>query len=211
MGDLLHLHDTHGRVQRLIPWFVNGSLEESDQELVRAHCQECGECRADIAREKELREAIASLPSGADRGWTGLRDKVLKRPPPAERGIGSSLRRPVALGWAVAGQLAVAASVAVAFLALTPAEPEPEPGYRLLASPDQAGAGNVIVLFAPDTSEATLRATLEAVDARIVDGPTASGAYVLRVAERGQATAISQLRGAGAVLLAEPLSPGSTP
>jgi hypothetical protein len=209
VGDLLHLHDGHGRVQRLIPWFVNGSLDERDQELVRAHCKECGECRADIAREQELREAIASLPSGADRGWAGLRDKVLKRPPPAERGIGWSLRRPVALGWALAGQLAVAASLTLAFLTLAPAEPEP--GYRLLASPDQAGGGNVIVLFAPDMTEETLRVTLKAVDARIVDGPTASGAYVLRVAGPDQAKAISRLRAVGAVLLAEPLSPGSTP
>lgn len=208
MGDLRHLHDSHGRVQRLMPWFVNGSLNASDEELVRTHCRECGECRADIAREKELREAIATLPAGADRGWAGLRDKALQRPPPAERGIGRSLRRPVALGWALAGQLAVAASVAVAFLTLAPAAPEP--GYRLLASPDQADSGNVIVLFSPDTTEATLRYTLKAVDARIVGGPTASGAYVLRVAERDQAKAISGLRAAGAVLLAEPLS-RSTP
>lgn len=209
MGNLLHLHDSHGRVQRLIPWFVNGSLDESDEELVNAHCRECGECRADVAGEKELREAIASMPSGADRGWTGLRDKVLQRRSPAERWIGWSLRRPVALGWAMAGQLAVGASVAAAFLTLAPAEPEP--GYRLLASPDQEGSGNVIVLFAPDTTEATLRFTLKAVDGRIVGGPTASGAYVLRVAERDQVKAISQLRAAGAVLLAEPLSPGSRP
>lgn len=209
MGDLLHLHDSHGRVQRLIPWFVNGSLDETDEALVRAHCKECGDCRADIAREKELREAIASLSSGPDRGWAGLRDKILQRPPPAERGIASSLRRPVPLGWAVAGQLAVAASVAIAFLTLAPAEPDP--GYRLLSSPDQAASGNVIVLFTPDTTEATMRSALEAVDARIVDGPTASGAYVLRVVERDQGTAISRLRSDGAVLLAEPLSPGSTP
>ena len=209
MGDLLHLHDGHGRVQRLIPWFVNGSLDASDEALVRTHFEECGECRADIAREEELREAIAGMPFGADRGWTGLRDKVLQRPPSARRGLRPSLRRPVALGWALAGQLAVAASVAVAFITLAPADSEP--GYRLLASPDKGGGGNVIVLFSPDTSEAGLRRTLRAIDGRIVDGPTASGAYVVSVDERDRAKAIEQLRAAGDVLLAEPLSPGSTP
>lgn len=209
MGDLLHLHDSHDRVQRLIPWFVNGSLDQSDEALVRTHCEECGECRADIAREKELREAIAGMPFGADRGWSALRDKVLQRPPSARRGLGPSLRRPVALGWALAGQLAVAASVALAFIILAPAESEP--GYHLLASPDKGGGGNVIVLFSPDTSEAGLRRSLRAINGRIVDGPTASGAYVVRVAARDQAKAIEQLRAAGEVLLAEPLSPGSKP
>ena len=209
MGDLLHLHDTHGRVQRLIPWFVNGSLDPRDEALVSAHCESCGECRADVAREKELREAISSMPSDADRGWTILRDKVLQRPPPSRRGMVPSLRRPIALGWALAGQLAVAASVAVAFVGLAPAEPEP--GYHLLSSPDEAGGGNVIVVFSPETTEASLRRTLDLIDGRIVDGPTASGAYILRVAERDQAKAIAQLRAAAGIVLAEPLSQGSAP
>lgn len=209
MGDLLHIHDSHGRVQRLIPWYVNSSLDESEEALVRTHCEDCGECRADVAREKELREAIAGMPSGADRGWTALREKVLQRPPPAKRRIGASLRRPVALGWALAGQAAVAAGVAVAFLSLAPTEPEP--GYRLLASPDEGAGGNVIVLFSPETTEADLRRTLGAVDGRIVDGPTASGAYILRVSESDPATAIAQLRTAENVVLAEPLSPDTAP
>ena len=45
----------------------------------------------------------------------------------------------------------------------------------------------------------------------IADGPTASGAYILRVAEHDKASAIAQLRAAGEVVLAEPISPGSTP
>jgi hypothetical protein len=196
-------------VQRLIPWFVNGSLDGSDEALVRAHLETCGECRADVARENVLREAIAAMPSGEDHGWAGLRDKVLQRPPIAKRGIVPSLRRPIPLGWALAGQLAVAASVAVAFVTLSPAEPRAE--YRLLASPDQTGSGNVIVLFSPETTEADLRRELTAVEARIVDGPTASGAYILRVTARDQAKAIAQLRAAGEVVLAEPLSTGSTP
>ena len=209
MGDLLHIHDSHGRVQRLIPWFVNGSLDESDEALVRTHCESCGECRADVAQEQALREAVATTALGPDRDWAGLREKVLQRPPPAKRFFGSPLRRPIALGWALAGQVAVAACVAIAFVGLSPAEPEA--GYRLLASPDDTGGGNVIVLFAPETTEASLRRTLGSVGARIADGPTASGAYILRVAEHDKASAIAQLRAAGEVVLAEPISPGSTP
>ena len=125
MGDLLHLHDSHGRVQRLIPWFVNGSLDESDEALVNAHCEECGECRADIARERELRAAIAGMPFDADGGWTTLRDKVLQRPPPARRGLGPSLRRPVALGWRLRRHSGVTAAVTTASLTAVTAASAP--------------------------------------------------------------------------------------
>lgn len=206
MGDLHHIHDSHGRVQRLIPWFVNGTLDESEEALVRTHCEACGECRADVAREQHLREAVVSLPAGEDRGWAAMREKVLQRPSPAERTRGSYLGRPIALGWALAGQLAVAACLTIAFLGFAP-EPEPERGYGLLASPAKGTTGNVIVLFAPETTEAALRRTLQTVGGRIVDGPTASGAYILRVAEPDQASAIAQLRAAGEVALAEPLAP----
>ena len=39
----------------------------------------------------------------------------------------------------------------------------------------------MIVIFRPDVTEAELRGTLSGHDARIVDGPSASGAFALRV------------------------------
>ena len=62
-----------------------------------------------------------------------------------------------------------------------------------------------MVLFNPETSEKDVSAALLRVQARVVDGPTASGAYVLHVADDRRQQALQALRGSGRVLLAEPL------
>ena len=47
--------------------------------------------------------------------------------------------------------------------------------------------------------------------ARVVDGPTASGAYVVRIAPDRRGQAIDGLRATPQVVLAEPIDPGSQP
>ena len=47
--------------------------------------------------------------------------------------------------------------------------------------------------------------------ARLVDGPTASGAYVLRLEKRAPADAVNALRQAPEVVLAEPLASDGRP
>jgi hypothetical protein len=47
--------------------------------------------------------------------------------------------------------------------------------------------------------------------ARVVDGPTATGAYVVRIAPDRRGQAIDGLRATPQVVLAEPIDPGSQP
>ena len=115
----------------------------------------------------------------------------------------SFLRRPVKAGWAVAGQLAAASLVLVGFVTLREA-PDTQI-YRAQGSAPADAAGNLLVLFQPDSSEREMRAALMRAGARVVDGPTASGAYVLKVADANRPGALEQLRAAEAVLLAEPV------
>jgi hypothetical protein len=56
-----------------------------------------------------------------------------------------------------------------------------------------------------------LRAALDGVDARLVDGPTASGAYVVHLDSDGRADALERLRGLPQVMLAEPLDAADGP
>jgi hypothetical protein len=50
--------------------------------------------------------------------------------------------------------------------------------YRGLGATGHA-QGNVVVAFNPDTPERELRRILQAAEARVVDGPTVTDAYVL--------------------------------
>jgi hypothetical protein len=210
VGTLLHLHDAHEQTQTLLPWHLNGTLTPPERALVDAHLAECGECRADLEAEAVLQGQFANLQVGTDvdpdRGWAVLRTRVAAGAGEAKVERLPLLRRRVALGWMLAGQAAVAACAAIAFMAVPRAEPEP--GYRLLGSPAQPAGGNAIVLFTPDATEHDLRAALQQAGGRIVDGPTASGAYVIRVPEAELGRALDHLRAAPAVTLAEPISSG---
>jgi hypothetical protein len=82
------------------------------------------------------------------------------------------------------------------------------PRYRTLGAPGAgSGArGALTVVFAPATPEVEFQRILEAAGARIVDGPTASHAYVLRVPEGRRDAALAALRAEPSVVLAQPLT-----
>jgi tRNA A22 N-methylase len=68
-----------------------------------------------------------------------------------------------------------------------------------------------VVVFQPNTSERELRRILQARNARVVDGPTVTDAYLISVPDASRAQALQALRAESAVKLAEPLDGGSAP
>jgi len=210
VGSLLHLQDAHERAQMLMPWKVNGTLEEAEAALLEAHLAECAECRADFAAETDLRARIASMPHRQEPGELPTLPRL--RPPTgaARAVLARVLGRRVPLGWALAGPAAAAAAVAL-FLAMPQTSPAADPDYRLLGADERGSAGNVIVLFDPESTEHELREALEQVGGRLADGPTASGAYVIRVLAADRPAALERLRGLDQVMLAEPIDPAGGP
>lgn len=208
MGDLLHLRDAHERAQLLLPWHVNGTLDSAEAAWFEAHLTQCAECRADLETSQALQGHLASLPLEIEPVRPAAFDRIAEE----KRTAGTArnfLRRRVALGWALAGQAAIAATAAVLFFFVAP--PPEERGYRLLDSQESAAQGNAIVLFAPDTTERDLREALVENEARLVDGPTASGAYVVRVAAPNRDEALDRLRQLPQVILAEPIDGEAAP
>lgn len=207
MGSLLHLQDAHERAQMLMPWRINGTLDEAEAALFDAHIAECAECRADLASEAALSAGLVSMPMPELAKQARAAPAEAKWRPARRRRF---LARRVSLGWALAGPVAAAAAVAALFLALPQSGRDVDPDYRLLGSNDPV-AGNVIVMFAPDATERDLRAAIEQAGGRIVDGPTASGAYIVRVGPAERPAALERLRSAGAVVLAEPIDAAGAP
>ena len=68
--------------------------------------------------------------------------------------------------------------------------------------------GNAVVMFKPQTAESELRRILQGADARVVDGPLVTGAYVVHVDDGKRAHALAALRGEPAVTMAESLDAG---
>ncbi|MBA5638035.1 zf-HC2 domain-containing protein [Duganella sp. LX20W] len=107
------------------------------------------------------------------------------------------------LRWAVAAQFMV-----IAGLGLLLARPAAEQGtYHVLGA--GAAAGNLVVVFKPETAERDMRRILQANGAHVVDGPTVTDAYLLSVPDPRAARA--RLRAEPAVALAETLDGGALP
>lgn len=190
----------HDALSELLPWYVTGQLDAVETARVGAHVAECAECQAEVALQKRLAAEVARLPLDVERGWARMRGQIEANDDAPAPGRPS---RSAWLGWGVAATLAV-----VAGAAWLPRESSPQPGraeYAALGSPRADESGNVVVVFHPDTTERQLRAVLKAGEARIVDGPTAAGGYVLHVPAARQATALAALRAQDRVVLAEPI------
>jgi hypothetical protein len=169
------------------------------------HLGECVECRDDLAAERALARDIALLPLDVEDGWAGMAMRIGA----GDEARGRHALRTARTGWVAGG--AVAASFALALVIAQPWQASaPDRTFHTLGSPGAAIGGQAIVLFRPDTSAQQMRTVLSAQRAKVVDGPTAAGAYVLHF-EGDAATAIAGLLGSDQVVLAEPLSGDGRP
>lgn len=205
----------HREMAELLPWHVTGALDAEPAARVEAHLSVCAECRAEYAFQQQLRVAVADTPLDVEQGWLRMRRRIDQDEARRQRpwalpqwlglspGLGAAAVRTSAAwgGWATASVLLVAATVMVA----SPAR------YHALSAKTAPTRGNMVVVFRPETTEANLRAALSASHARLVDGPTETGGYVLATpaAQRGQALAL--LRSRADVTLAQPIDPDPSP
>lgn len=220
----------HHSVQQLLPWYVNGTLHATEAERVRKHLDGCALCRIDFASQRELQTHLK-----ADSGWVddapsvesglaALRERLHKSPQEPRSGKGlpnhaqPAPRKVVLTRMALAAQFA--AIVVLSSLLLRRPDtvgggvlPSPHGTYvtRSASLPGQ-GSDRLIAAFREEASEASVRALLSEIDARIVDGPTGTGAYVIDVPGGHGLIALQTLKGrATTVRMAEVLALGQHP
>jgi hypothetical protein len=219
--------DPHAETLELLPWLVNGTLAGAELARVEAHLGECPACRARLEWERRLRgsEAQAAPPMSPTLAFARLAPRLGAQ----EGGAGVQVRwsrlaaandprwlRAVAavqlgvifvLGLVIVWPAGHRADGAGRGKAGYSAADYGAADYRALGA-RAAAPGNLVVGFDPATPERELRRILQASGARIVDGPTAAGAYVLDVAAGDAGPTLSSLRAEPAVTLAEPLVDG---
>ena len=213
MSNVIKLHDDpHEQTQTLLPWYVNETLDAAEAAMVEAHLVECTECRNELQFERAAGRRIGGLSMDVEQGWAAMRERLdaadatpAAAPAPVPDGarVTPFLRRRVTLGWAIAGQAAAAALVLVAMGSLrqTPEATQ----YHALGTAGAAQAGNMVVLFRPETAERDIRTLLDLAQARVVEGPLTTGAWILRVDDARRDVAVAQLRASPRIALAEPL------
>ena len=214
-GQILRLGgDEHDIVQLLLPWYDSGHLDPVEVARVQAHLGTCARCQADIAWQRRVGELARAEPEAShdapdvDRGWAALRAQVLtqqaSQPSPSARST-QPVRRWPSFGWRWLVGLQSTVIVGLAALVIVLLVPRVD-NYRALGQPSQAGAASIVVVFRPEASEVQIRQALRDSDARLVDGPTVTGAYLLSVAPERHAQALGRLRAAGSVLRVDSLA-----
>lgn len=215
---------THQKVQKLLPWMLGDTLSSAEQGLVRQHLLQCAQCRADLDWQRQVQAAQPAMQAAPDvnRAFAALSArmepaKAVNRPRP-RHGVAAwlhtmwqGLRQAQWQHWAMAAQCALIVGLALALFQPSPQAPGQFHALSAPASPAETGAaaGNVMVLFKPETPERELRRVLQAHGAHIVDGPTVTDAYVLYLPPAGRDAALAALRLEPAVALAEPLDGGA--
>jgi anti-sigma factor RsiW len=207
----------HFQAERLLPWLLNGTLGEAQRELVERHLAACARCQEEARNQERLQALYLQLaaepssppdferlrrrlpgvePSGPRAAWRAWR----------RRAVHAGWRAPPVLRWTAAACLLLATAVAVSPWRVAP---EPTPAFRTLGTVSGAVpvGEQLVVVFDPALSEARMRTLLRASGARIVDGPSEAGAYVLVLPADRIAAVQAGLRDAPGVLLVERLQP----
>lgn len=217
----------HAETQRLLPWFVKGALADDELARVQRHMDGCVRCRHDADELREWADALSLKASTPDplmqadalaRGLARLRPRLRAQVHHAPSRPPSTLtatwrRAPAWLRWTAAVQGAVIVLAAGWLASSWVARGEREPGatYRTLSDAPalarDSSMHRLVVVFDPHAEASRVQALLQANQARIVDGPSDTGAYVIAVPALRAASVRATLRAAPEVRLAESLDP----
>ncbi len=202
--------DPHREALSLLPWYARGRLEPEEHARLEAHLADCAGCRDELELEHRLIPLLDEAPFDPERGWTRMKRRIAEGVEKDSRASDPRrLQRAVApswIGWAFAAQfLLIAAGGGILAVWLQPDR------FHTLSSPAATTAGDFVVIFTPETTEQGIRTILRANRARIVDGPSAPGAYVLATPADERDLLLSRLRNNPHIVLIEPLGRPAAP
>jgi len=210
----------HLRAWEALPWVVNGRATTEQARWVAEHVAQCEDCRAELAWQQRLHDALAAAPAdqpadpavdaGLQRLLARLDDAVEDQPSPAA-GITAAPSRSQRLIWALAAAVVVqAVGLGVMSWQLGGASSE---GYRTLSESPGPTAAAATLRVLPDTTMtlAQWQALLQALGLQVVNGPNAGGAYALApisgTAALPRDSVLARLRASPGIRLAEPIGP----
>jgi anti-sigma factor RsiW len=209
------LSSPHRAAEALMPWLLNGTLRPAERRSLEDHLHECGACRAELERQRRLASLYCDVvPAEPEFDRSAAFERLSARldaeaaPAPAKR----RARPPFGWRFVAALQLCViAALVWTVWLLRTDALDDGTSAYRGLAASSAPASGDAIVIFTAEATESEVRHALQRAHARIVDGPTAAGAYVLHFEHGTTEAALAVLRSERSVYRVEPLTAAGAP
>lgn len=184
------IESCHTALHSLLPWYVNGTLDEAEREALEAHLAVCDHCAKAYQQERMLAKAVNTTPDNIPDAGNALADleagqdfeRPRRRSARQRKGVIHSSWLP---GIAIA-QAAVIAALAVALLLVINPNSVPA-SYHTVSDVPVNTLATFDVVFAPETQQATITALLESNNVQIIAGPNAAGAYTLATTEEANA------------------------
>jgi anti-sigma factor RsiW len=192
----------------LLPWYLTGTLKESERRTVDKHLATCAECRAELESLAQLRvplrTAWAEEPTPvlhvkpavmaqvqADRAARHLPNRTA-----SDHVVGNAVEQWFRNLFAPRWVPALAATLLIGQLALllwTAGPHSSPPPDHVTTRGIPAASVHVTVLFQESASEARIRATILDLKGRLVDGPTTDGVYTIAIPVAESAALDSQM------------------
>ncbi|WP_430448232.1 zf-HC2 domain-containing protein [Rhodophyticola sp.] len=180
-------------VEELLPFYVNGTLGAAERAEVDAALADSADLRAELEVLTALRKQMQAdeVESPGEFGLARLMRDVDREGPPSSAPVeepGTVVPVRQLRIWQIAAALVLAIGLAQSFVLLNAPG---EPGFEL-ASGGAAGA-DFVVGFAPDATEAQIRALLLDAGVEISAGPSALGLYELAVLDEAGVEAAEEM------------------
>ncbi|MCZ6855688.1 MAG: zf-HC2 domain-containing protein [Gammaproteobacteria bacterium] len=161
----------HQTIVELIPWYINGSLNEAETDYVSKHVTECASCAAEIEAELQLARSMADQPSGFDRLEAAEQRSFETL---ARRIKGTEQHRsPIRLA------IAAGALVAVVITAFVAGRYTQEVSFEAMTSVTADSRPVLQLIFHPGVSERDLRLLIVDSGGALLGGPSSKGVYRL--------------------------------
>ena len=205
---------THDSATMLLPWYINGSLDDEQRKMVDSHIAVCLTCRSELSTQRRVAQVVQSQDTaslGAGTGFAQLRRRIH----PERRTLFSRVRdwscsKLSAPAWVWASGITVAASVFMALPLLHglsgPATVTGE--FRTLSADDghlDFHANSLRLVFSAGIDDKTQQDILHRVNAVAVTAPSSHGVLTVQVPDGELASALTLLRNQKEVRLAEPV------
>lgn len=161
----------HDDIERLIPWYVNGTLNESEMDLVNEHLAGCAQCTRSVRAEMRFARTMRAAPAGIRQlpdvavAWQALAHELPRR----------HNRRGMTVGTVVALLLVLLGG------SLLAAGLWQRPAFQTLTTPDTHDGPVVQLMLQPEASDQVLRQVRDGLEGGVLAGPTATGIYRLRL------------------------------
>lgn len=174
----------HDEALELLPWLVNGSLDSSEHDAVKAHAKNCVICRRELAELRVVQQSVATLGESSEIPAPDMR-RINAR-------IDAALEQRTLAGllaeyWHLmtASRLRVAFAVqslvlvAVTVMIFLPQEPADR--FTTLSTLETLPAGHYLcIVFDPTIPEEEAARMIEANQLSVVAGPSDRGVITLR-------------------------------